>query len=283
VNGPPVNIGPYRVRRELGRGGTSTVYLCHSSDHHLDVAVKVFHGTDAEDFQRFQRERQMLGTFGTQAGYVPLLDMGRTERGPYLVMPFVPGGTLRARLFAVGALEIEETAALGRRLAVSIGHAHAKSVVHRDLKPENILFTAKGDPLIADLGLAKHFKKTSPETITQPGDVLGTLGYMSPEQIMGQPVGAPADVFSLGAILYECLTSCPVFPSGSMAEVIDQIVAKRVQPILEIRPDVPPQLAAVVHKALAFAEAERYRDGYGFAVALGAQPGSGSYSLKPPR
>src|SRR5262249_563503 len=127
------------------------------------VAVKLLARMDDATRARFERERRLLASFSEADGFVPLRDAGETEgpaesRRPYLVMPFVAGGTLRARL-ARGRLGAAEALALGRVLAAAIGKAHERGVVHRDLKPENVLFTTEGRPLVADLGLAKHFDK----------------------------------------------------------------------------------------------------------------------------
>jgi serine/threonine-protein kinase len=147
-----VRVGAYEVLSELGRGGMGAVYRASAPDGNI-VALKVLLALDTEKLARFERERRLLSIFTAQDGFVPLLDAGVCEAGPYVVMPLLEGGTLRARL-QKGALGIEETIELARALARAVGRAHARGVVHRDLKPENILFTKEGRPLVADLGLA---------------------------------------------------------------------------------------------------------------------------------
>src|SRR5262249_47806512 len=141
-----------------------------------------------------------------------------------IVMPFLSEGTLRSKLDR-GRFPWEATVELGRQIARALAHAHERGLVHRDLKPENVLFDV-GRPLITDLSLAKHFNRTrqggsESQTLSGPGDVLGTVSYMAPEQLEDSTiVGPAADVFSLGAILYECLTGRPAFPGESIAEVV---------------------------------------------------------------
>src|SRR5207248_3143035 len=139
----------------------------------------------------------------------------------YIVMPLLAGGTLRDRLRS-GALGIEESVDLVQKLAAAAGRAHARGIVHRDLKPDNVLFTAGGEPLVADLGLAKHFRHDSPGAsrsveVSRDGVIRGTAGYMAPELIRSPGSASPAsDVYALGAILYECLAGRPAFEADGL-------------------------------------------------------------------
>ncbi|MBI3726071.1 serine/threonine protein kinase, partial [bacterium] len=154
-----MRIGAYEVVSELGRGGMGVVYRARSQDGR-EVAIKVLSGSRPESLARFERERRLVALFGEREGFVPLLDHGSSPGGPFIVMPLVPGGTLADRLRR-GPLGIDETIALGRALAEAVARAHERGIVHRDLKPENILFTRDGPlgkPLVADLGLAKHWR-----------------------------------------------------------------------------------------------------------------------------
>ena len=157
-----MKIGPYEVLAPVGQGGMGVVHQARGPDGAL-VAIKLLLRVSDERVARFDREKRLIGVFTARDGFVPLLDSGMSERGPFLVMPFMGGGTLRDRL-RKGPLGVDETLALGRTLAEAIGRAHERGIVHRDLKPENILFDARGAEsgdlsraLIADLGLAKHF------------------------------------------------------------------------------------------------------------------------------
>jgi serine/threonine protein kinase len=220
-------IGEYEVLDELGRGAHACVYKARSPQGKL-VAIKVLAktGKDGEARRRFEREQRLLAALGEPEGFVPILDSGVASEGPFFVMPFLAKGTLRARLDK-GALGVEEAYQLGRQLAVAIGWAHQRDIVHRDLKPENILFTDDGRPLISDLGIAKHFIDMAAEDLppdtaktsgfTKMGEFLGTPTYMAPEQMTcAKTVGPQADIYSLGAILYECLAGRPPFEAKTV-------------------------------------------------------------------
>ncbi|MEZ0227655.1 MAG: serine/threonine-protein kinase, partial [Planctomycetota bacterium] len=204
---PGTRVGPYEIVAPLGTGGAGTVFRARSADGR-EVAVKLLHRSDTEAFARFDRERRLLAELGEAQGFVPLLDAGASGGVPYIVMPLLAGGTLRKRLEG-GALSIEETVRLGAELARALGRAHARGVVHRDVKPENVLFAHPTRPLVADLGLGKHFAHEGlgrSASLSQTGAFKGTAGYMPPEQTRDtKSVGPPADVFALGAILHECL------------------------------------------------------------------------------
>jgi serine/threonine protein kinase/Flp pilus assembly protein TadD len=271
-----VRIGPYEVLEELGRGGMGVVYRVRTPQGG-EAALKVLLKTDAATLARFERERRLLASLGETEGFVPLLDAGVAETTAWLVMPLVPGGTLREKL-ARGPLGVAETIELGRALARALGAAHERGIVHRDVKPENILFTAPrgstpGRPLLADLGLAKHFLRgAQPESVSlsRTGELRGTAGYMAPEQTTDtKAVGPPADVFAAGAVLHECLAGHPAFPGGSVIEVLTKLNAGVVDSIG--RPDVPPWLEAVIRRALASDPRARFADGAALARALGTQ------------
>src|SRR5581483_3022091 len=201
-------VGSYELGEELGRGGSGIVFRGRAQDGR-PVALKLIHARPTEQrLAAFEREKRLLWSFGESQGFVPILDEG--QEPPFLVMPLLEGGTLRDRL-RQGALDVDEAVALVAKLAQALGRAHERGVVHRDMKPENVLFAADGSPLIADLGLAKHFRRdlagaTQSVSLSAGGDI-GTPGYMAPEQLDGaKDVGPPADVFALGVILYRALT-----------------------------------------------------------------------------
>src|SRR5579883_163669 len=252
-----MEIGGHEVTAEIGRGGSGVVYRARRHDGTL-VAIKVLHGPATEPALRFAREARILRELGE--GFVPLLDSGVTVEGlPYLVMPFLEGGTLRDRLRG-GRLGVAETVALGKRLAATLARAHAKGIVHRDVKPENILFTKEGDPLVADLGLGKHVAGTSPASvaITQSRDVRGTAGYAAPEQMVAtREAGPAADAFSLGAILYECLAGHGPFDERSPIAAILRAENEAYAPLAAERPDAPRWLVRAIERALVPDPAER--------------------------
>jgi serine/threonine protein kinase len=265
-----MKIGPYEVLGELGRGGLGIVYRVRTPDG-SEAALKVLQRVDPERLARFERERRLLASLGEEEGFVGLLDSGVSAETAWLVMPYVPGGTLRQRLDR-GALGVEETIALGLELARALGAAHERGIVHRDVKPENVLFTAEGRPLVADLGLAKHFDPAASGAsqsvqLTARGAFKGTAGYMAPEQLDdAATVGPPADVFALGAMLYACLAGRPAFAGQTVLEALAKVSSGTVEPIA--RAEVPPWLEAVVLRALARDPSERYGNGATFARAL---------------
>jgi formylglycine-generating enzyme required for sulfatase activity len=241
------------------------------------VAIKLLtRPTSVEARARFERERRLLASLGESDGFVPLLDAGEEKGQPYLVMPLLEGGTLRARL-ARGALSIPDVISLGEALGVALATAHARGVVHRDLKPDNILYGPGGRPLVADLGIAKHFAGDSPGAsqsvaLSRTGELLGTVGYMAPEQAMDAKAAGPAaDVFSSGAILYECLTGWPAFEGRTLVEVMEKVLGEVPSPITNVRPETPPWLAAVVDRALARDPRQRFPDGAALLAAVRAR------------
>ncbi|MCO5166435.1 MAG: serine/threonine protein kinase [Planctomycetes bacterium] len=274
--------GPYQLLDELGRGGGGVVVRARGPDGAL-VALKLLPGGragDAEALARFARETRLQAWLGAAQGFVPLLDHGVGPRGPYLVMPLLPGGTLRDRLRA-GPLPVDDAVALVRRVARAMALAHAHGVVHRDLKPENVLFAADGAPLVADLGLARHLAPTD-DAASRTGEFRGTLGYAAPEQLDDAArAGPPADVFALGAILHECLAGAPPFGGGGELERIARTRAGKVEPLRRARPDAPPWLAAVVERALAPRPDDRYPHAGALARALARPPRRGRGASSP--
>jgi serine/threonine-protein kinase len=268
-----VKLGDYEVEGEIGRGGMGVVLRARAPDGRT-VAIKVLSSTGARhSVERFQRERRLLGSLGEEQGFVPLLDSGDSPRGPFLVMPFVGGGTLRDRIER-GPLPEADVLAIGRAVATAMGRAHALGIVHRDLKPENVLFTAQAAPLVADLGLAKHWRDDAPGasqsvSLSKTGETRGTAGYMAPEQMNdAKTVGPPADVFSLGAILYECLTGQAAFVGGSVVETMARATTGSYEPIRTLRPDASAGLVRAIDRALAPAAEARFPDGAALAQGL---------------
>jgi formylglycine-generating enzyme required for sulfatase activity len=263
-----MRIGRYDVEGEIASGGAGRVVRARAADGR-EVAIKtLLLSRDPEQRARFDREAAIQSALGEAQGFVPVLDRGETPEGPYIVFPYLGGGTLRKRL-EKGALGVEATIALGLALARALGEAHARGVVHRDVKPENILFTEDGRPLLADLGLARQ--RFSADSLTQPGVLAGTLGYMPGEQIDGlRSAGPPADVFALGAILRECLTGRRTFEATGLMSYAREL-RRGVAPLARACPEAPAWLGAVVARALATEPAARFPEGRAFAAALEAR------------
>ncbi len=266
-------IGPYEVVAEVGRGGMGTVFRARSpggaGEH---VALKVLRQQTPEARARFEREVRLLGALGEAEGFVPLLATGEDASGPWLTMPFVSGGTLRARLES-GLLAVSETIALGRALARAVAHAHARGIVHRDLKPENILFTATGKPLVADLGLAKHFLDDAPGgrsvSLSCSLEFRGSAAYCAPEQLVdAKNVGPAADVYALGAVLHECLSGRPPYEGQSFLDLVGRIQTGHRPSLRSLRRDAPAWLVATIERALRTEPAKRFADASELARAL---------------
>src|SRR5579883_2736037 len=196
-----MRIGAYEVTRTIGQGGMGVVHAARGPSG--EVAIKVLRATSAEALARFERESRLHARLGEVAGFVPVIEVGRSPQGPYIVMPLLPGGTLRDRL-RTGPLGVEASIDLATQLGLALGRAHAQGIVHRDMKPENVLFDGRGRPFVADLGLAKHFTDETPGasrslSLSHAGSFRGTAGYMAPEQAAdAKSVGPAADVFALG-------------------------------------------------------------------------------------
>jgi serine/threonine-protein kinase len=267
-----VQIGDYEVVSEIGRGGMGTVFLARTPSG-AEVAVKVCHRADTGSIARFAREVRLLT--GAGPGFVPILATGEGPTGPFLVMPYLTGGTLTDRLKR-GPLAVDEALGLIHDVARALGRAHEAGIVHRDLKPDNIIFAADGTAFIADLGLGKHFATDAPGgsksvSLSKTGTFHGSAGYAPPEQLMSSKlVGPEADVFALGALLYECLTGAKAFLGESMLDTVARTARGKVPPAHKVRAAVPHWVDLVLAKAIAPEPASRYANGTELARALDA-------------
>src|SRR5713226_6600928 len=207
-------LGPYEIVAPLGAGGMGEVYRARDPRIGRDVAIKVLpsaYATDPDRLRRFEQEVRAAGALN-HPNVLIIFDVGTHEGSPYIVSELLEGETLRERM---GSTALAQRKAIDYALGIAHGlaAAHEKGIVHRDLKPENIFITEDGRVKILDFGLAKLIQPETPgETpsnaptvaeVTQPGAVLGTMGYMSPEQVRGRPADHRADIFSFGVILYE--------------------------------------------------------------------------------
>jgi WD40 repeat protein len=273
-----MRIGRYEVLGELGRGGMGIVVRARLAAappgaSPPTVAIKLLKAEARQGLVRFEREIQLLGSLG-DAGFVPLLETGDSPHGPFFVMPLLEGGTLRERLRR-GSLPPDEAVALFVILAGALARAHERGIVHRDLKPENIIFDGGGRPFVADLGLAKHLLAEGGAVVplTKTGEMRGTPGYCPAEQLTdAKTAGKAADVFALGAILYECLTGERAFPGDNALAVFEKVERGSFVGVRRLAPAVPRWLAAVVERALARESRDRFEDAgaLGAALARGA-------------
>src|SRR5262245_47073293 len=217
---PGTKIGPYEIISKLGAGGMGEVYRARDKRLSRDVAIKALpeaFAADPERLARFEREAKLLASL-SHPNIAGILGIEEVAKARYLVLELVDGDTLAQRL-THGPLSIPDTIDLGRQLAAALEAAHERGIVHRDLKPGNIMFTASGDAKVLDFGLAKGGERVAPgsdphlsasptmtHSPTQAGVILGTAAYMSPEQARGKSVDRRTDIWSLGCVLYECLT-----------------------------------------------------------------------------
>jgi serine/threonine-protein kinase len=259
----------YAVERELARGGMAAVYLAH--DRRLDrrVAIKVMHPrlANALGAERFHREIAIAGAM-THPLIVPLYESGSADGLLYYAMPYVEGETLYARLQRERRLAVEDAVAVGRDVAGALGYAHRQGVLHRDVKPENILLSG-GRALVADFGLARAIGATDSQRLTDTGVLVGTVHYMSPEQLReDRELDQRADIYSLGCILYEMLTGEPPYTGRSLTELATRILQAAVPPAGRLRPGLPAELERAVSRALAKAAADRFATMEDLASAL---------------
>ncbi|MCQ9177879.1 protein kinase [Streptomyces sp. IBSBF 2953] len=242
--------GRYRLDARIGSGGAADVYRGFDLRLRRAVAVKVFRpgtGTGAESEKGFGSEAVILARL-QHPGLVSAYDAGRHDGRAYLVMQLIEGSTLKARI-AEGALPRDVTVALGADLARALDHAHEAGIVHRDVKPSNILLGASGRPYLTDFGISRVVDAT---TCTATGTLVGTAAYLSPEQVLGRPVGRPADVYALGLVLLECLTGRLEYDGGPLEAAIARLHRRPVLPTA-----LPGELASLLRDMTALDEQSR--------------------------
>jgi serine/threonine-protein kinase len=248
----------YEILGELGRGGMGVVYKATQVALHRTVALKMILSGDhagPEERLRFLAEAEAVAAIG-HPGIVQVYDFGTHDGLPFFALEFCPGGSLADRL-AGNPLPAREAAALVETLARAVQAAHQAGVVHRDLKPQNVLLGADGTPKVTDFGLAKRVEGGS--GLTQTGAILGTPSYMAPEQASGsKEIGPAADVWSLGAILYECFTGRPPFRAATAMDTILQVISDDPVPPSRLVAKLPPDLETITLKCLQKAPQARY-------------------------
>jgi serine/threonine-protein kinase len=263
---PPPEAGPswptlpgYEILGELGRGAMGVVYRARHLALKRTVALKmILAGAHAgpDQLARFRTEAETVARV-QHAGIVNIFDIGEHQGLPYLALEYVEGGSLAQRLQG-SPQPARQAAEMMARLAEAVHHAHQRGVLHRDLKPANVLLSADGTPKITDFGLAKQLDAAAGQTAS--GAILGTPSYMAPEQAggKGRQIGPAADVWGLGAILYELLTGRPPFRAETPLDTLLQVMSDQVVPPTHLRPDCPRDLEAVCLKCLQKQPQQRY-------------------------
>ncbi len=288
-------LGPYEVQGALGAGGMGEVYRARDTRLDRVVAIKVLpaHLSSNPEFrQRFEREARAISSL-QHPHICTLHDIGHQDGLDYLVMEYLEGETLAERI-AKGPLPVEQVLRIATEVGEALDKAHRRGVVHRDLKPGNIMLTKAGAKLL-DFGLAKVIADTEPLGITRmtigdgkltaEGTLVGTLQYMAPEQLEGQPADARTDIFALGTVIYEMATARPAFGGRSPASLIAAILSSDPQPMSAAQPLTPPALERVVRQCLRKDRDERWQTAHDLLIALHwvaqGQEEGGAPSLRP--
>ena len=265
--------GHYAIEKAIGAGGMATVYLARDLKHSRNVAVKVLHPDVAAAVggERFLAEIRVTAAL-QHPNILPLYDSGDAGGLLYYVMPLIEGESLRDRLNREKQLPIDQSLEIIRTVAGALDFAHARGVVHRDIKPENILLQ-HGQALVADFGIALAATLAGGSRLTEAGISLGTPLYMCPEQALGEPnVDLRADVYAMGATLYEMLAGRPPFTAATAQGIIAKVISEPVAGIRNDRPTVPEHVEAAILVALEKLPADRFSSAHAFADAL-ANPG----------
>jgi len=267
----------YCLLRKLGAGGMGSVWLAHDQSLDSQCAVKLVDPEKAADEEvriRFEREAKAAAQI-RGANVVDIFDHGIWDGTPFIVMEYLEGEDLGARLDREGALDSEQTYQIVSQVARALVRAHAAGIVHRDLKPENIFLVPGDDQEVAkvlDFGIAKHEQYSLAGKTTKTGSFMGTPYYMSPEQARGRAIDWRSDLWALGVIAYQCLNGRPPFESEALGELMGMIIYDPIPPITTSAPDLPDALELWWQRAVArdreqrFQSAKELADSFGEAI-----------------
>ncbi|HET7434792.1 MAG TPA: protein kinase [Thermoanaerobaculia bacterium] len=294
-------LGPYKIIAPIGAGGMGEVYRALDTRLGREVALKVLSQSLAQDeeaLHRFEQEARAVGMLN-HPNIVAIYDVGVQDSRHYIVTELLEGESLRVRL-RQGPIHARKATDYAVQVARGLGAAHEKGIIHRDLKPENLFLTRDGHVKILDFGLVKlmggrlpggdqpvdDHAPTLPVTPTEPGRILGTVGYMAPEQVRGGSGDHRSDIFAFGAIVYEMLAGRPAFRGDSPIETLNAILKEEPQDLSDLGVRVPPALERVIHHCLEKNPDERFQSARDLAFGLGSMSGLTSraiiYPLLPP-
>jgi eukaryotic-like serine/threonine-protein kinase len=277
-------IGPYEIVAPLGAGGMGEVYRARDTRLDRDVAIKVVSQTLAKDpdrLRRFEQEARSVAALN-HPNILGIHDIGTYQGAPYLVSELLEGETLREKLMN-GALPVRRAVEYALGIACGLAAAHDKGIIHRDLKPENIFITRDGRVKILDFGLAKLVRpdpdtdttQVTRDTVTQPGVVVGTVGYMSPEQVRGEPIDGRSDIFSFGTLLFEMLTGRRAFKKDTTAETMTAILREEPPELTETGWQGPLGIQRILARCLEKNVERRFQSASDLAFAIESLSGTG--------
>ncbi len=283
-------IGNYEIREKIGAGGMGEVYKAHDSRLDREVAIKVLPSelsSDEERLRRFEQEAKATSALN-HPNILTVYDIGEHDGSPFIVAELLEGEELRERLDE-GSIPLRKVTEYAQQIVSGLSAAHEKGIVHRDLKPENLFITKDDRVKILDFGLAKlrepdanihGSEDATRRALTNPGVVMGTVGYMSPEQVRGQQTDHRSDIFSFGLILYEMITGRRAFQEESLAETMSAIVKEEPAEMTESNPNISPSLERIVRRCLEKKPDRRFQStaDLGFALESLSAPTSSSGS-----
>ncbi|MSO94435.1 MAG: Stk1 family PASTA domain-containing Ser/Thr kinase [Thermoleophilia bacterium] len=252
----------YRIERKLGSGGMADVWLAEDQELGRRVAVKILHeryATDEQFVERFRREATHAAGL-SHPNIVSIFDRGVADGSYYIVMEYIEGRTLKELVVTRGPCPVPVAISYTRQIVAALRYAHKNGIIHRDIKPHNVLVDREGRVKVADFGIAR----AGASEMTEPGSIVGTAQYLSPEQARGAPVDESSDLYSTGIVLYELLTGTVPFTGETPVEIAMKHLSQAPEPPSARRPEIPHDLDLVVLRALAKEPGERYRSASDF-------------------
>ena len=267
-------LGHYEIITPIGAGGMGEVYLAHDSRLERKVAIKILSGEfsqKSDRLRRFTQEARAVSALN-HPNIITIHEVGESDGSHFIATEYIEGKTLRQRLVQ-GPMPMAESLDIATQIASALAAAHAAGIIHRDVKPENVMLRPDGYVKVLDFGLAKLVEKpglasatteaerlTVLTNITEPGVLMGTVRYMSPEQARGKSVDLRTDIFSFGVCLYEMLTGCMPFEGESTLDTLTAILHHEPLPIAQYQPTAPPELQRILYKTMRKSKEERYQD-----------------------